>query len=181
MMDRGVSSRYATALFNSALQQNIIDDVHEQMMTIKKVVETNKRFFNFLVSPQVRTEDKHDILDSTLKGNASDLFVRFLHLLVDKKRILLVKEIADEFHELYEDHKGVLMVRVTTAIPLDEAMERQVIDRLRAETGKDVRIDTAVDPGIVGGVILQFKDKIIDGSVRFRLEKLRRELDAIRV
>jgi F-type H+-transporting ATPase subunit delta len=181
MMERGVALRYATALFNSALKQGLVDDVHEETATLKKVLEDNTTFSNFLISPQIRTENKQELIDATLKGKASDLFVRFLHLLVEKKRILYIKDIADEYHQLYEEHKGILEARVITAIPLDETMERKVIDKLKAETQKDVRIVSSVEPGIIGGMIIHLEDKIIDGSIRFRLETLRRELDEVRV
>jgi F-type H+-transporting ATPase subunit delta len=181
MMDRGVASRYATALFRSALKGNVLDNVHEEAVSLKGLFEENQTFFNFLLSPQIRTEDKHEIIDATLKKRASDLFVRFLHLLVDKKRISFINEIADELHALYETHKGILMVRVTTAIPMDETIERKVKDKLHAETKKDIRIEAITDPGIIGGMILQMEDKIIDGSVRFRLQTLQKELDALSV
>lgn len=181
MMERGVASRYATALFDSALKANIVDDVYDDAMNLKKVLDDSSTFFNFLLSPQVRTEAKHNVINAALEGKASDLFVRFLHLVVDKKRIPYIKEIADEYHKLYEHHKGILMVKVTTAIPIDEKMERKVIDKLHKETQKEIRVEAITDPRIIGGMVLVMADKIIDGSIRFRLETLRRELDQIRV
>jgi F-type H+-transporting ATPase subunit delta len=181
MMERGVALRYATALFNSALKSGLVDDVHEEMTTLKNVLEENITFFNFLLSPQIRTENKQELIDATLKGSASDLFVRFLHLLVEKKRMPFIKDITEEYHHLYEKHKGVIEARVITAVPLDETTERKVIDKLQAETKKEIRVVSVVDPGIIGGMIIKLEDRIIDGSIRFRLEKLRRELDEIRV
>ena len=180
-MERGVATRYATALLNSAIKHGIVDDVHEEVMALRKVLEENGNFFNFLVSPQIRTENKLALIDATFKGKASDLFVRFLHLLVEKKRIPYIKEIADEYHQFYEKHRGILEARVTTAIPLDETMKRKVIDKLKAETQKDIRVESVVDPSIIGGMIIKLEDKIIDGSIRFRLQKLRRELSELRV
>jgi F-type H+-transporting ATPase subunit delta len=181
MMESGIALRYATALFDSALEHGIVDDVHEEMLGLGTIIEEHPAFFGLLLSPQIRTEDKHDIINATLEGKASDLFVRFLHLLIDKTRFPFIKEIADEYHKLYESYKGVLMVKVTTAIPLDKAMERKVIDKLHSETQKQIRVEAVTDPDIIGGMIIQMKDKIIDGSIRFQLEKLRRELDEIGV
>lgn len=181
MMESGIALRYATALFDSALKQGSADDVHGDMLGLRQVEQENRAFVGFLLSPQVRIEEKQSIVDAAFKGKASDLFVRFLHLLIDKKRLPFLREIVDEYHKLYERHKGILMVKVTTAIPLEEAMKRKVIDKLHSETQKEIRVEAITNPDIIAGMIIQMEDKIIDGSVRFQLEKLRRELDQIGV
>jgi F-type H+-transporting ATPase subunit delta len=181
MLQRGVANRYSTALFSAALEARIAEVVRDELVGFKNVLSENPEFRNFLLSPQVMTEDKLDIIHSTVGKKASDLFVRFLVLLIQKKRFLFVDEIADSYNGLYERHEGILEVEVTTAVPLDDRMRKKVTAKLEKDTGKKIRINPITDPAILGGMILIMEDKIIDGSVRFQLEKLRRELDAIRV
>jgi F-type H+-transporting ATPase subunit delta len=181
MIPRGVAKRYATALFNAALKANIADDVHTEALGFRTLFADNPSFRNFLLSPQILTKDKKDFITATLKGQASDLFVEFLLLLIDKKRFPFVEQIAEGYTYLYERHKGILEVKAITAVALDEAMRRKAIDKLARETNKDIRLVPIVDPEIIGGMILVMEDKIIDGSIRFRIEKLKRELDEIRV
>ncbi len=181
MLQRGVANRYATALFNSALEARIAEEVRDELVGFKDVLSQNPEFSNFLLSPQIITEDKLGIIHSTVGKKASELFVRFLVLLMEKKRFLFIDEIADSYNELYERHAGILKVEVTTATPLDDRMRKKVIAKLEKDTGKKIRIQPVTDPEIIGGMILMMEDKIIDGSIRFQLEKLRRELSAIRV
>lgn len=181
MIPRGVAKRYATALFNSALGAGIMPDVREETRAFKTLLSDTPGLRDFLLSPQVMADEKKAIIDTALGGRASDLFVRFLRLLVDKKRLPFVEEIADAYNYLYERHEGILEVRVITAVPLDDAMREKTLAKLGKETGKTIRITPVVDPDVIGGVILVMEDKIIDGSIRHYLETLRRDLDTIRV
>ncbi len=181
MIPRGLSKRYATALFNAALKTGVADQVDAEAKGIRAVFKEHPALKTFLLSPQVLTKTKHDVIKTVLKGKTTDLFTDFLLLLVDKKRFSFVEEIAEGYTYLYERHKGIVDVQVTTAVPLDEPLQRKTIATLERQTGKKIRLVAVVDPRIIGGIVLVMGDKIIDGSVRFRMEKLRRELDAIRV
>lgn len=180
MMPRGIAKRYATALFNAAVKAKIEDQVHEEAKGFRKLFEEQPAFRNFLLSPQVTTKDKKDLI-GTLRGQLSELFVQFLLLLIDKKRFFFVDDIIEGYGYLYERHKGILEVKAITAVPLDDIMRRKTVDKLERETGKTIRLSPVVDESIIGGMILVIEDKIIDGSIRFRIEKLKRQLDEIRV
>lgn len=181
MIPGGVAKRYAIALFNAALKADAAAAINEEMLAFRKLLADNRSFRGFLLSPQILTKDKKQTIEKILKGRASDLFVQFLLLLIDKKRFPFIDEIIEGYGYLYERHAGILEVKAITAIPLDESMERKTIDKLEKETGKKIRLNPVVDPKIIGGMILIMEDKIIDGSIRFSIDKLRRELDEIQV
>ncbi|MFQ5510250.1 MAG: ATP synthase F1 subunit delta [Candidatus Krumholzibacteriia bacterium] len=181
MLLRGVANRYSTALFNAALDAGVAGEVRDELLGFKDVLSASPEFRSFLLSPQVLTEHKRDIVNSTIGKKGSPLFARFVLLLLDKKRFFFIDEIADSYIEIYERHEGILKVEVVTAVPLDASMEKKVVAKLEKETGKKIRITPVTDPEIIGGMILMMEDKIIDGSIRFQLEKLRRDLGAIRV
>jgi F-type H+-transporting ATPase subunit delta len=181
MIPGGVAKRYAIALFNTALKSNAVDEMYEETTGFRTLLADQPSFRNFLLSPQILTKDKKDLIEKTLRKRVSDLFVRFLLLLIDKKRFPYVEEIIDGYVYLYERHAGILEVKAVTAIPLDDTMERKTIQKLEQETGRKIRLNSVVDPKIIGGMVLVMEETIIDGSIRFSLEKLRRELDEIRV
>jgi len=181
MIPRGIAKRYATALFNAALEAGVVDDVNNDTAGFRRVLSANPSLQGFLLSPQVLTNDKKSVIENTLKGQATDLFVDFLILLIDKKRFPHVEEIIDGYENLYERHQGIVEIRAITAVPLDENLKQKTIGVLEERLGKKIRLAAEVDPEIIGGMILVMEDKIIDGSVRYQIEKLMRELDEIRV
>lgn len=181
MIPRGIAKRYAAALFGAALKAAIADQVQEEMQGLASVLSARPDFRAFILSPQVPTAPKRDLVRTTFGGRTSDLFVRFLLLLIDKGRFIYLEEIIEAYRRFYEDHQGIVEVKVITAIPLDDAMERKFIAKLERETRKRIRLVPSTDPSIVGGAILLMDDRIIDGSVRHRLEKLRRALDEVSI
>ena len=181
MVPQGIAKRYATALFNAALDKKIEGEINEELQSFRTLLADNPSFRAFLLSPQVLTEDKTKLLEDALGGRAVRLFYEFVMLVIDKKRFLVIDEMIDAYNYLYERHLGVVEVKAITAVPMAEKMAESIRKRLSDVIGKKVRLTQQVEPDIIGGIILIMEDKIIDGSVRFELEKLKRELDEIRV
>ena len=181
MIPQGIAKRYATALFRAALAKGIEKDMQEETQGLRVLLVENPAFKGFLLSPQILTEDKKEVLTRSFENNSSRLFLEFLLLLINKKRFPFVDEIIEAFNYIYEHHEGTIEVTAITAVPLEAAMEDQLRNWLGAKINKTIRLTPQVDPAIIGGVILVMEDKILDGSVRFELEKIRRKLDEIRV
>ena len=177
---RGLAKRYAAALLNAALKANIAEQVAEEARSLQETFRENPDFRHFLVSPQPLVKDKKDLIEAVLKGRASELLVRLLFLLIDKKRITLVDEITEAYVLAFEKHMGIIVATVITAIEIDGAMEEKVRAKIAGDSGKKIRLDTRVDPAIIGGMILVIEDKIIDGSVRHEITKMKRELAEVR-
>jgi F-type H+-transporting ATPase subunit delta len=181
MIPRAIAKRYAKALFDSALKANIAERIHEEGVGFRRILQDKPEFRNFLLSPEVLNEAKLDIIRTSLEGRASDLFVRFLVLLIERQRFPFVEEMLEAYHELYEKHEGIIEVRVITAIPLDETMRQKTQKKLESGTGKKIVLLPEVDPEILGGMILIMEERIFDGSIRHHLEKFRRNLAELRV
>ena len=181
MDDQIIPRKYATALFNAALKENAIDQVAGDMASLGQLISHDGRFVKYLESPQVPTGDKRSVLKSTFEKRISSATYRFLRLVLDKKRVNYLPKMAVEFEDLVRQHKGIVRAQVTTAVPL----ERDQADRLAGElgriTGKTVEIDSRVDPGVLGGVIVAYDNQIIDRSVRRGLDDLRETLMKVRV
>lgn len=181
MILTGIGKRYAVALFNIALKEDIGEQVRGDIESFATVYRTNSNFRNFLESPQVLTEEKKELLLNVIGERASGLFVRFVILLLEKKRIEYIQEIAEAYTFMWEDSQGVIEVKVVTAIDLDHELELKTRQTIEAKTGKKVRVTKVTNPDIVGGMILFTKDRVVDGSIRHQLQLLRKELSQLKV
>lgn len=181
MLVSGVGKRYAVALFNAATHQEVAEQVAGDINAFVKVFRGEKRFRNFLMSPTVDTPEKKEVLQSVIGDRASGLFVKFVMLLVDKKRLGAIEEIALAYTYLWEEQQGIMEVKCVTAIPLDHDLQTRTRQIIEEKSGKKCRLTTITDPDIIGGMILFADDRIIDGSIRNQLESIRRSLHELKV
>jgi F-type H+-transporting ATPase subunit delta len=177
----GVGKRYAIALFNAAKAEDVLDQVHGDVVSFGKLLHVETGLRNFLLSLRVSGEEKRELVMKALGDRASGLFVKFLLLLIDKKRTANFDEIARAFVSLYEEHQGVVEVRVVTAIPLDAELERKAKEVVERRTGKKVKLEKRVEPRIIGGMIMFIENQVYDGSITNRLGDLGTALHATRV
>jgi F-type H+-transporting ATPase subunit delta len=181
-----VGKRYAVALFNAAQAEDVLDQVHGDLNSFAHLVDSEHALRVFLASHRVPGDEKRELLMRALGERASGLFVKFLLLLIDKKRIDDFADdkfasIAEPFNALYEAHSGIVKVGVITAVPLDAELERKAKETIERRTGKSARIEKRVDPQIIGGMIMIADGQIVDGSIRSQLSELRQELLEARV
>ena len=181
MILSGVAKRYAVALFNAAVKQDIADQVDDDISSFVELLRANRDLVGFLKSPEVPTDSKKQLVVDVFGERTAGLFVNFILLLIDKKRLKHILSIADAYHQLYEQLQGILEARVITAVPLDADLEQQAVEQLEAATQKTIRITKTVDPDIVGGMIIIVGDNILDGSIRHKLELMRRSLGEVKV
>jgi F-type H+-transporting ATPase subunit delta len=177
----GIAQRYAKALHEAAVAAGKADDVFADTQSLLELMKKNETFGYFIMSPQVLTDKKTALIKQTLEGRASKLVVDLLLLLVEKKRFMFLEEIIDAYRGLYEKRKGIVEVRAITAVPLEDGLKEKLVRKLEEQTKKTIRVKPEVDPDIIGGMILVMEDHIIDGSIRFRLDQLRRRLSESRV
>ena len=168
--------RFAEAAFAVAQEANQLDAWLEALDQASSVYDNHAAAL-FLTSPVVPAEKKRSVLAELLPGISPEVG-RFLAILARRDRLDLVPEIAQVFRRLLNEHRGIAVAQVTTAVPIDERQQSLIASRLGQRVGKSVTVETRVDPSILGGVIAQIGDNVIDGSVRGRLERLRRALTA---
>ncbi|MBI4719869.1 MAG: ATP synthase F1 subunit delta [Chitinivibrionia bacterium] len=181
MIPSGIAKRYADALFSTAMRKNIAGEIEDNCKQFVELLTMNPGFKQYILSPQVRTEQKLALLDSSLGGSVSPMFMRFVHLLIQKERFAFMEEIAAAYIELHERHRGIQKAVVVTAVPLDESLKQKLITKLEQETRKTIRLKTRVNPEIIGGMIVILNNTIIDGSVIFKLERMRSTLREVKV
>jgi F-type H+-transporting ATPase subunit delta len=174
-MDTAAIPRYAQALFQAAQKSGEIEKVDHDLRELSKVLKPSG-LGSYLENPRYNLEKKTKVL-SEIEGHFhSKLMTGFLNLLLRKVRITLIYGIACRFNTLMNDHLGIVPVEVTLSGKPNEAFVKRIEKFLKALTGKEVEITFKEDAGIVGGVQIQYQNRIIDGSVQNRLEKLKKIL-----
>ena len=170
------SKRYSQSLFEAAMEQNKLDLTFEELAGLKKVIEDNKAFFKVLEYPVITLNEKNNIINEVFSKSFDVIICDFLKVLIEKDRVNILNEILRDFEELYYDHKGLLKVQVTTAFELEEDYKDRLINRLKEVFKQDVVIEVSTDPSIVGGLFIKAKDKIIDATVKGKLDKMKDNL-----
>jgi F-type H+-transporting ATPase subunit delta len=168
--------RFAEAAFAVARDMNTLDAWLEALDQASSLYD-NQAAGLFLTSPVESSEKKQAVL-AELLPNVSVEVQRFLAILAHRDRMELVPEIATQFRRLLNEYRGIAVAQVTTAVPIDDRQKAVIASRLGRRLGKTVTLEERVDPSILGGVIAQVGDTVIDGSIRGRLERLRRTLTA---
>ncbi|WP_010521321.1 ATP synthase F1 subunit delta [Aquimarina agarivorans] len=164
--------RYAKAILDLAKQQEISDTVFAEMQTIKETVAESKDLRDLLVSPLVKAEVKKSVLKAVF-ANSSTVTTGLFDVLVDNKRVQQLPDVALSFIALYEQDKGSQVAIVTTAVPLTEVLEKEILAKVKELTGKDAALESVVDENIIGGFILRIGDLEYNASVAGQLAGLK--------
>lgn len=176
MRDETVSRNYARTLFELARRHEGIDAYEEGIEAVARLLDENPKFRLFLETPRIADGPKKEVLRRAFEDAFPEALLHFLLITVDKRRQRLLREIAREFHGLVDEHMGRTHVEVTVARELDEETVEELKRRLSEQMGKEAIPHVRVKPEILGGVVLRTGDTIFDGSLRRRLERLRRHL-----
>ena len=168
------AKRYALAAFELARESGDIDAWRDAIAQIAEFM-TDPEVRRVLDNTRVGQEPKQRLIDAAL-GDLPQLPLNLARLLVRKNRTSLAGDIADWFNQFVEQEQGIQRARARTAVPLSDAEVAELTQRLEAQTGSRVVLDVEVDPTILGGVVIQIGDRLIDASTRARLHALRESL-----
>ena len=166
---------YARALFEAARDEGRLEPVREQLEQIVTAASEIPEMRELLRNPQLDPRARAAALEDVLSGG-DELLRNFLLVLADKGRIAALEEIAQEFERLVAEEEGVLTAELTTAVELSDDDERRLLEQIEEASGRKVEATRQVDPGLIGGIVLQVGSHRLDASVRGRLERLRRSL-----
>ncbi len=166
--------RYAQAAYEIAIATRDADAWIGYLRRIADFV-ADKEVADVLQNTRVTEEAKHSLINAAL-GDLPKLVLNLAHVLVQKDRTALAPAIAEQFAAMMEEHEGIARARAITAVPLSPEEQERLVQQLGAQTGRRIVLETAVDPDILGGIIVQIGDRLIDGSTRSRLQALKREM-----
>ena len=166
---------YADALFDVAKRTGQLDEVHVQLGEVAEAIASSRDLQVFLFSPYFSSAEKRDGISRAITGANREL-VNFLELLAEKHRMPALFRIRKRFDELWAKENKRLTVTVTSAVELDPSVAQEVGDEIERQTGQTVELESEVDEGIVGGLVLRVGNMVLDASIHSRLEKLRKEV-----
>ena len=166
---------YARSLFEVAKDQDKLDTVRDQLGAFTDAVSQTRELQVFFFSPYFSSQEKKDGLERAVT-DADPVVLNFLELLIEKHRMPVIFRIRSNFDRLWEDENQLLPVEITSAVELDQSVAKQLGDRIAEQTGRKVELSSRVDPEILGGIVVQVGNSVLDASIRNRLDQLRRQV-----
>ena len=170
--------RYAKAILSFALEQQKEVEVNNDMLLVANTIQDSKELQLLLSSPVLKTEVKKAALKEIFGSKTSALTIGLINLLIDNKRLPILGEVAKKYTVIYDSLKGIEVAKVTTAIPLTEELNQQVLKKILEITGKQATVESIINPDIIGGFILRIGDIQYDASVSNKLQLLKREFES---
>jgi F-type H+-transporting ATPase subunit delta len=166
---------YAEALFGVAKDKGRLDAIREQLGQFADALADTRDLQLFFFSPYFSSAEKEDGLKRTIAGAEPEL-VNFLELLIEKHRMPVLFRIRRQFDVLWAKENKRLGVTVTSAVELDPEVAERIGAEIEQQTGNKVELESRVDPDILGGLVVQVGNMVLDTSIRNRLEKLRKSV-----
>lgn len=174
MADSRVASRYVKSLLGLAVEQGVVEAVHADMQLFDNVCRANRDFVLMLKSPIVRHEKKKEILTRLFSDKVHKLSMSIIEILTSKNREPLLPAIATEFHNAYNEYKGIGKASITSTIPIDAKLRGELEAIVRKLSNKtQVELVEKVDKDLIGGFILNVGDRQIDASIKNKLKALK--------
>lgn len=179
MLRGAVAGRYAEALYEIAVKENLVDGLEKELQTVVGVINQSEQLKKILFHPRITAADKKEVLASLLKDHVSEITMNFIGFVVDRQREMYIEDITEYFVGLANKARNITDVKVTSAVEMTKEEKKALASAMAKCTGKRVKLTFNVDPGLLGGVVVRVGDKVIDGSVRARLQTLREHLRQI--
>ena len=170
-----IAQVYARALFEVANERDSLDEIHDELGAFAQAMNDNRDLAIFFFSPYFTAREKKDGLHRAVQG-ADPAFRNFLEALIERHRMPAIFRIRAEFERLWDEARKLLPVQITSAVALDAKTVQSIGERIGTQVDRHVEISTAVDPDILGGIVLRVGNVILDASIRTRLEQLRKQV-----
>ena len=177
----GMAGRYATALFELALENNTVDAVKGDLDRFDALVAESDDLRRLVRSPVFAAETQGKALDAVLdKVGIGGLAAKFLRLVTANRRLFAVRDIVRAYRAMVARHKGEISAQVTVAEPLSDTHRAAIADALKSVTGKDnIGLDVKVDPAIIGGLVVKLGSRMVDSSLRTKLNSIKHAMKEV--
>ncbi|WP_197729509.1 MULTISPECIES: F0F1 ATP synthase subunit delta [Rhizobium] len=176
----GVAERYASSLFELALEQGAVDSVTADLDRFQAMLDESADLKRFVASPVFSAEDQlKAIVAISEKAGISGFFANFLKVVARNRRLFALPGMIKALRIIAANHRGEISAEVTSAHALSQAQETELKVALKSVTGKDVTIAVTVDPSILGGLIVKVGSRQIDTSLRTKLSTLKLALKEV--
>jgi F-type H+-transporting ATPase subunit delta len=170
----GMAGRYATALFELAVEAGSIDQIKNDLDTFDQLAAANPDLMRLIRSPVFGADEQAKALAAVLqRAGITGLSAQFLKVVAANRRLFAVRQMIRDFRALVASYKGEVTADVTVAERLNDARFTEIKSTLAAVTGKDVQVNVHVDPAIIGGLIVKIGSRMVDSSLRTKLSAIK--------
>ena len=173
--DTRIASRYAKSILDLGIEQNALDSLYNDMVALNEAM-SNREFKMFVKSPIIKADKKQSVFNEVFGDSIGELSKTFFSILTRKGREAFLPEIVESFLHQYKKHNHITEVKLTTATALGadavEAINKALMDS--AVTDDKVEIETAVDPELIGGFVIEMDNRLYDASVAHKLEQVKK-------
>lgn len=171
-----IAKNYADALYELARDEGLDEQIYAQLREIQALMEENPDYVRLLSAPNLPKPERLAALDEALSGRVHPYLLHFLKLLCERGHIRELKDCAIQYRRRRNADLGILDAVAITAVPLRAELREKLRARLQALTGKQIELQYRVDPGVLGGIRLEYDGKALDGTVRSRLAGIEKTL-----
>ena len=179
-MMAGVAGRYASALLDTAKEANQMAEVERDMNAISAMIDDSEDMRRLVRSPVFTAEDQSKALEAVLgKADAAQLTTNFFKLLARNRRLFATQDIIRAFKALAANARGEVQAEVASAVALNDAQLNELRDTLKASVGKDVMLETKVDPSLLGGLVVKIGSRMIDSSLKSKIATLKTRMKEV--
>ncbi|MBO8129417.1 MAG: F0F1 ATP synthase subunit delta [Peptococcaceae bacterium] len=181
MIKGAVATRYAQALFDIARDKKQIEEIEGELNTFIQALDESHDLQQLVYHPQVPFAMKKDVLATLFKDTLSETTFNFICLVLERRREPYLKAIAEQYLKLAYETRNIAEADVVSAVEVPSNVKDDLVNTLSTMTGKEVRVNYAVDPEILGGLVIRLGDRIIDASVKRQLEKVHESIREIQI
>lgn len=174
-----IAKRYAKAVFELALEMNLVEETKADMELVQSVCSSNKDFDLLLKSPVIKSDKKLKILEAIFKDKTSELSMRFFSIITRKKRERYASDIASEFIHIYKKFKNIFTIQFEGAWEISDDIRKQVIALMEEQTGGTIELKEKVKKELIGGFVLTYDDYKYDASIAHQLRKIKKSAGEI--
>ncbi len=168
-----IAEPYAQALMSLAQQNDLADQFGDTFRALESLFAESEEFRDFIANPVVDPEAKKSVLKRVMGDDANSYLVNFMMLLVDKRRIMFLETIGQQYLELLRKFNQVVLAEVTSAKELEDEQKQRIVEKVKGMTdANDVELKTIIDPSLIGGVIIKVGSRVIDASLRGQLRRI---------
>jgi F-type H+-transporting ATPase subunit delta len=176
----GLATRYSVALFQLADEKHALDAVSADLKALSGMIAESDDLRTLIYSPLLKRAEQAKAIDAVARAaSLGELTRRFVGLVANNRRLFALPAIIKAFHKLLADKRGEMTAEVTAAHPLTDAQKAAVSDAIKRVVGGKVSIDMKIDPSLLGGLVVRVGSRMIDGSVRTKLQKLQLAMKGI--
>ena len=168
-----LDKRYAMALYEVADENGKVDEYIETLKLICELIYNYEEFYEFIKNPQVGTRNKKKAFINIFKNKIDEDLLSFLLILIEKDRILHLREKVNEMEKINLEKNNTLKGVVKTTIPLSDEQYKLLINNLENKYNKKIILERIIDPNIIGSIYVKVEDEVIDGTIKFKMDKLR--------